>query len=298
MKKISLTLMFAFGMMFVLSSHANNKAEMPATDLKTNLDSLAYAIGLSSTQGMSQYLMQSGVNPIHFNALIQGLLDAASTDDEQRNAYNIGLQFGQRYNNKSFDEFNRSLFSDPSSRALSKEQFMAGVIAGILETDMLMNPEEANEYANKTVEKIKAEESEKQFAENKAAGIAFLKANKSKKKVVTLPSGLQYKIITATKGVKPTKEDKVKVHYKGTLIDGTEFDSSYGRGEPAVFGVTQVIAGWTEALQLMPVGSTWELYIPQELAYGAKDMGTIKPFSTLVFQVELISIENDAVEEK
>ena len=172
---------------------------------------------------------------------------------------------------------------------------MAGVIAGILETDMKMKPEEVNEYANKTIERIRAEEAEKQFAENKAAGIAFLKANKSKKKVVTLPSGLQYKIIKAAKGAKPTKDDKVKVHYKGTLIDGTEFDSSYARNEPAVFGVTQVIAGWTEALQLMPVGSTWELYIPQELAYGAQDKGTIKPFSTLIFQVELIGIEKEVV---
>jgi FKBP-type peptidyl-prolyl cis-trans isomerase FklB len=133
---------------------------------------------------------------------------------------------------------------------------------------------------------------EEQFGENKAAGEKFLAENAKKEGVVTTESGLQYKIIKAGKGEIPTKESTVKVHYKGTLIDGTEFDSSYSRKEPAKFGVTNVIKGWTEALQLMPVGSKWELYIPQELAYGERQSGShIKPFSALVFEVELLEIE-------
>ena len=124
-----------------------------------------------------------------------------------------------------------------------------------------------------------------------------MEENKAKEGVVTTESGLQYKVITEGKGAIPQSTDKVKVHYKGTLIDGTEFDSSYsrkdkdGNPQPSTFRANQVIKGWTEALTSMPVGSKWELYIPQDLAYGSQDTGTIPPFSTLIFEVELLSIE-------
>jgi len=131
------------------------------------------------------------------------------------------------------------------------------------------------------------EEAEK----NRAAGDAYRAANKAKEGVVTLPSGLQYKILTAGTGPKPTVSDKVTCNYRGSLIDGTEFDSSYKRGEPATFPVGGVIKGWTEALQLMPVGSKWQLVIPPDLAYGVNGKGgVIPPNATLVFEVELISI--------
>jgi FKBP-type peptidyl-prolyl cis-trans isomerase len=129
--------------------------------------------------------------------------------------------------------------------------------------------------------------------ENKKKGDAFLAANKDKEGVVTLPSGLQYKILTAGTGPKPTASDTVVCQYRGTLIDGTEFDSSYKRGQPTTFPVGQVIRGWTEALQLMPTGSKWQLFIPSDLAYGARGAGaTIGPNSTLVFEVELVSIQS------
>ncbi len=128
---------------------------------------------------------------------------------------------------------------------------------------------------------------------NKKEGDEFLTDNKKKEGVVTLPSGLQYKVLASGTGDFPKAADKVKVHYRGTLIDGTEFDSSYGRGEPAVFGVNQVIKGWTEALQLMKVGDKWMLYIPSELAYGENGAGQmIAPNSVLVFEVELLEIVN------
>ena len=139
---------------------------------------------------------------------------------------------------------------------------------------------------------VKAKAMEKKYADNKAAGEKFLAENKTKEGVVTTPSGLQYKIITKGTGEIPADSSKVKVNYKGTLIDGTEFDSPYKRKEPATFRANQVIKGWTEALTMMPVGSKWELYIPQELAYGARETGgPIKPFSTLIFEVELVGIE-------
>lgn len=128
---------------------------------------------------------------------------------------------------------------------------------------------------------------------NKKAGEAFLAENKKKEGVKTTASGLQYQIITEGKGPKPTAGDTVKTNYRGTLIDGTEFDSSYKRGEPAVFPVTGVIPGWTEALKMMPVGSKWKLYIPADLAYGEHGQGPIPPNSTLIFEIELLGIEKD-----
>ena len=140
---------------------------------------------------------------------------------------------------------------------------------------------------------IKSKALEKKYADNKAAGEKFLAENKTKEGVVTTPSGLQYKVITKGTGAIPADTSKVKVNYKGTLIDGTFFDSSIKRGQPATFGVSQVIPGWVEALQLMPEGAKWKLYIPSELAYGAQGAGEmIPPHSTLVFEVELLKVLN------
>ena len=131
---------------------------------------------------------------------------------------------------------------------------------------------------------------QKAFSGNMEAGATFLAENAKKEGVVTTPSGLQYKVLVNGSGPKPVDGDNVTTHYTGKLIDGTIFDSSVQRGEPTSFGVNQVIAGWTEALKLMTPGSKWELYIPYNLAYGERDMGTIKPYSCLIFEIELISI--------
>jgi len=141
------------------------------------------------------------------------------------------------------------------------------------------------------VRKHQQELHEAEAAKNSKAGQDFLEANKAKPGVVTLPSGLQYKVISPGNGPKPTASDVVVCNYKGTLVDGTEFDSSYKRGKPATFPVGQVIKGWTEALQLMPVGSKWELVIPPSLGYGEKGAGPIGPDQTLLFEVELMSIQ-------
>lgn len=133
-------------------------------------------------------------------------------------------------------------------------------------------------------------QADKSGNENKVKGQAFLAQNKTKTGIQSTASGLQYKVLTAGTGLKPAETDKVKVHYHGTLIDGTVFDSSVERGEPATFGVTQVIKGWVEALQLMPVGSKWTLYIPSDLAYGPQGPPSIGPNQTLIFDVELIEI--------
>ncbi|MGA8538360.1 MAG: FKBP-type peptidyl-prolyl cis-trans isomerase [Terriglobales bacterium] len=157
-----------------------------------------------------------------------------------------------------------------------------------------LTQEEAQAVVTEMQNEVRKEQQEKMQeagAKNKTEGGAFLAANKSKEGVVTLPDGLQYKILTEGKGPKPTATDSVVCNYRGTLINGTEFDSSYKRGQPATFGVGQVIKGWTEALQLMPVGSKWQLYIPSSLAYGERGAGAdIGPDATLIFEVELLSI--------
>ena len=141
--------------------------------------------------------------------------------------------------------------------------------------------------------KKQQEQMQQAGAASKKEGEAFLAANKTKDGVVTLPSGLQYKILTPGTGPKPTASDSVVCNYRGTLINGTEFDSSYKRGEPATFPVTGVIKGWTEALQLMPVGSKWQLFVPSDLAYGERSPAPeIGPDSTLIFEVELVSIQD------
>ena len=168
-------------------------------------------------------------------------------------------------------------------------EIMAEAIADVFSGK---EPKYTPEMANSIIQNYLQLAGEAKFAQNKTAGEAFLHENRSKEGIHTTSSGLQYEILTAGDGPKPGSSDMVTVHYHGTLIDGTVFDSSVHRGEPATFGVHQVIPGWTEALQLMNVGSKYRLFIPQELAYGANPHpgGPIKPFSALIFDVELIAI--------
>jgi FKBP-type peptidyl-prolyl cis-trans isomerase FklB len=174
------------------------------------------------------------------------------------------------------------------------DTLVAGVKAALAGEPSMLSEDETNATLQKFQQEMQAEQENAAAAaggENAKAGADFLAANAKRKGVVTTASGLQYEILKKADGPKPTKEDSVKVHYHGTLIDGTVFDSSVDRGEPAEFGVGQVIAGWTEALQLMPVGSKWKLFIPSKLAYGERGAGEdIGPNSTLTFEVELLEI--------
>lgn len=194
-----------------------------------------------------------------------------------KTSYAVGLSFGQH-------------LAQSKIKGLDYQSFAKGVEAMCEGKQPEIDLKEAQELLNKFFAKLE-EESKAQFAQVREAGENFLAENAKRANVVTLPSGLQYEIITEAIGQKPVATDKVKVHYHGTLIDGTVFDSSVRRGEPATFGVTQVIQGWVEALQLMPVGSKWKLYIPYDLAYGEHGAGQmIAPFSALIFEVELLEI--------
>ena len=177
-----------------------------------------------------------------------------------------------------------------SVKVLSDEDFISGFADALRGTPLSISQDSAMQAIDKQFKYWRGIMMEKKFGPNRKAGEDFLKANVKKDSVQTTASGLQYKVLVAGTGDKPTASDRVKVNYEGRLLDGTVFDSSYKRGEPAVFGVSQVIRGWTEALQLMPVGSKWELYIPQELAYGDREQQKIPPYSMLIFTVELIEI--------
>ena len=191
-------------------------------------------------------------------------------------SYGVGMSIGQSLQSQNLEAIDLDSFI-----AAIKDVFHGG--------GLKMTPEEANG----TIQAYLNAVNEEKFAANKVEGAAFLSANGQKDNVVTLESGLQYEIVTEGSGEKPSATSQVTVHYHGTLTDGTVFDSSIQRGEPATFGVNQVIKGWTEALQLMPVGSKWRLFIPENLAYGANPhpQGPIKPYMTLIFDVELISIQ-------
>ncbi|WP_461096408.1 FKBP-type peptidyl-prolyl cis-trans isomerase [Spirosoma luteolum] len=196
-------------------------------------------------------------------------------------SYSIGVFMAQNLKQQGMTDLNQALLARGLQDAMSGKptQLTQEQCGNVL-----------NAYAQKQYA-IRNAEGMKVAAENKKAGDAFLAQNKTKSGVVTTASGLQYSIEKAGTGAKPTASDRVKVHYTGQLLDGKVFDSSVERGQPAEFGVGEVIKGWTEALQLMPVGSKWKLYIPAELAYGDRGAGAdIKPGSTLVFDVELLDI--------
>jgi FKBP-type peptidyl-prolyl cis-trans isomerase FklB len=207
----------------------------------------------------------------------------ALTSTKQKASYAIGMNWGTGLHRQGIDVDSAALI-----------QGMKDALAG---GKTLLTEDEARSALMQLQKEMQEKQQAKAAAEgdaNKKEGDAFLAANKTKEGVVTLPSGLQYKILKEGNGPKPTASDSVVCNYKGTLINGTEFDSSYKRGEPATFPVTGVIKGWTEALQLMPVGSKWQLFIPPDLAYGPRGTpgGPIGPNATLIFEVELISIKD------
>jgi FKBP-type peptidyl-prolyl cis-trans isomerase FklB len=254
-------------------------------------------MGVTESEGLKSYLTGGmNVDTLYLSEFIKGLNQGAAAKEDDHAikkdmAYSAGLRIGLQINSQIIGSIKHDLFGEDSTMTINKDEFVAGLIHGLNNNKKILSVDEAKEYSQITSEAIKAKRLEAEYADNKAAGEKFLEENKTKEGIQTTSSGLQYKIITLGKGAVPTSESTVKVHYRGTLLDGTEFDSSLKRKEPSTFRADQVIKGWTEALTIMPVGSKWELYIPQELAYGTRNSGQIKPFSALIFEVELIGIE-------
>jgi len=284
MRKINIIWTIIALVAIVSTSCSDYKAK--SVTLKSELDSLNYSFGYVNGKILKQYHLQNDSTGKGVKSLMKGInagLKEKEVSEDLRNVTEMGAMIGNQL--KSNPDF----YND-STLKMDFKFLRQGLINGISGKALVLENDDARDYFNTTMEKVQTQNLEAKYKDNKESGIKFLEENAQKEGVITTASGLQYEVIKLGKGATPTSTDKVKVHYHGTLIDGTVFDSSIDRGQPTEFGVNQVIKGWTEGLQLMPVGSKFKFYIPQELAYGSQDHGTIKPFSTLVFEVELLAV--------
>ena len=282
----------AMMMAFAAATFVSCGNSTPKADLKDEVDTLSYAMGMAQTQGLKEYLSDRlQIDTAYMDDFIKGLNDGANAgDDKKKAAYYAGIQIGQQISNQMVKGINHEVFGGDSTKTISLKNFMAGFVSGTTGKKGLMTIEQAGRIAQEKMVSIKAKAMEKQYGPNKVAGEKFLAANKKKPGVVTLPSGVQYKVIKEGNGPMPKDTSMVKVQYEGKTIDGNVFDSSYKRGQAVDLRANQVIKGWTEALVHMPAGSVWEVYIPQQLAYGEREQGQIKPFSVLIFKIELVSL--------
>lgn len=266
--------------------------------LLSKSDSLSYAAGMTYTTGLIDYVgKQFGVDSTSMGAFVAGLREGIKrSNDKQFMAHSAGVQIAQLLETRMYPGVANEVKNTPWT--LDSITFNRGFIDAVLNDTTVMQVVDAKKYYEKTM----TDEKHRQEDAYKKENVDWLAENAKKEGVVTLPSGLQYKVLTAGTGEVATKDDNVTVRYEGKTIDGNVFDSSYKRNpDTSTFRPDQVIKGWTEALTSMPAGSTWMLYIPQELAYGSRAAGQIKPYSTLIFKVELVKIDRKqqpVVEEK
>ena len=290
MKKISIAACFAIAAA-AFTACGNGT---PSANLKNDIDTLSYAMGMAQSDGLKEYLVQrAGVDTAYIDEFIKGLNEGATAgDDKKKAAYYAGIQIGQQIGGQMVQGLNYEIFGADTTQTISLKNMLAGFVSGITGKKQLMTLADARNIAETKMHAVKASAMEKQYGDYKKKNEAFLAANKKKAGVVTLPSGVQYKVLKTGNGAVPADTSTVMVHYEGKTIDGQVFDSSYKREEPVTMRCNQVIKGWTDALIHMPEGSKWEVYIPQELAYGERAQGqAIKPFSTLIFTIELVKIK-------
>ena len=271
----------------VMVSASFYTASAQKVTLTTPSDSLSYAAGASMTDGLMTFLKQQyDMDEAYLDDFLSSFEEAMKSGvDGKKKAYSAGIQIAGMVKERMLPSISNDL--QGSDYTIQEELFTKGFIAS-LKKDSTVFGQDPKPYFNT---RMGAVVNAKKEAVRKA-GEQFLRENSKKAGVQVTPSGLQYKILTKGKGEMPTKDDQVIVKYEGRLIDGTVFDSSYKRAEQTnKFRPTDVIKGWTEALTMMPVGSKWELYVPQELAYGARETGNIPAYSALIFIVELVGIE-------
>ena len=289
MKKLTFMAASAIAAMSIMSCGNST----PKANLKSDVDSMSYAIGMAQTQGLKEYLVgRMGVDTTYMKEFIKGLNERANAgDDKKKAAYYAGIQIGQQISNQMVMGINHEVFGDDSTKTISLKNFMAGFVSGVTGKNGIMTVQEAGMMAQAKMQQLKAKTMEAKYGDNKKKGEEFMAANKSKEGIKTLPSGVQYKVIKEGNGPIPADTSMVSCNYEGRTIDGKVFDSSYKRNQPLKLRCNQTIKGWTDAMVHMPVGSVWEVYIPQELAYGEREQGDIKPFSVLIFKIELLGIE-------
>ena len=267
----------------------------PSASLKTELDTLSYELGMANSRGLKIYLSERlGVDTAYMDDFYKGVATSAQAgDDKKKAAYYAGIQIGQQLGTQMYKGINFQLFGEDSTKTISLRNLIAGFIAGTKGKGEKISMKQVEKELNQRMTTYREKQLSTVYSANKEAGEKFLAANKNKEGVKTTASGLQYKVIKEGNGPIPADTTKVRVSYEGRLVDGTIFDSSYknNNGKPVEIIVNQMIPGWIEALTHMPQGSVWEIYIPQQLAYGTREMGDkVKPFSTLIFKLELVDV--------
>ena len=259
--------------------------------MNSSSDSLSYVAGMSMTQGLIPFLKQQmDIDTAYMAKFIEGFETAVKAGaDPNMKAYMAGMEIAQQFQKKMLPGLAQEIKDSPDS--LVESLAVRGFVDALTADTTYYNIDDAALLFKDKMSDLKEAKMEKLYGENRRQGEAFLADNAKKEGVTTTASGLQYKVLVEGKGEKPQATDRVKVNYEGRLVDGTVFDASAKHGnKPIELRVNQVISGWTEALLMMPTGSKWELYIPYDLAYGDRDQGKIKPFSALVFTVELVEI--------
>ena len=261
-----------------------------AVQLDNSSDSVSYAAGMRLTEGLIPFLLQQKVDTALMDDFLKGFREVVRAgEDPKKKAYMVGMDIARQLNERMIPGMTQEFQDSPDS--IIPEKLFRGFEDALKGDSSVFTTAAATQYFAEKQQADKAAKEEKLYGANRDAGRKFLEENAKKEGVITLPSGLQYKVLVKGEGEVPQATDRVKVNYEGRLIDGTVFDASARHGgEPAEFTPQQVIKGWTEALTMMPVGSKWRLFIPSELAYGDRDSGQIKPFSTLIFDVELVEI--------
>ena len=283
MKKIflfSLCALLALGTSAASKKKTNKKVKAPVEVVDTvSVDTFSYMFGKANTNGLTNYLTQRmGVDVAYLEDFVKGFQQTELTEaDKKEKARLAGIEIRSQVENQVIAQANKQI--NDSVDILNKALFVQGFQDGITGANMNISMDSIQTVVKKQMEYYHKVKMEKKYGANRIAGEEFLKKNAKADSIQTTASGLQYKILTKGTGEIPQATDKVKVNYEGHLIDGTEFDSSYKRNQPATFAANQVIKGWTEALTMMPVGSKWMLYIPQELAYGDREQGKITPFT-------------------
>ena len=270
------------------------KGTAPSASLKTDVDTISYELGMVNSSGLKSYLSdRMGVDTTYMDEFYKGLMEAAnSSESKKKAAYYAGIQIGQQISTQMYKGLNYQLFGDDSTKTVSLRNLLSGFIAAT-EGKALFDLETVRSGIQQKVNRFREKSLAVTFAANKEASEKFMAANKTKEGIKELPGGVQYKVIKEGNGPIPADSSRVMVSYEGRTIDGKVFDSSDKNNDnkPVQITVKDMIPGWIDALTHMPVGSEWEIYVPQEKGYGARDAGEdIKPFSALIFKLKLVSI--------
>ena len=267
-------------------------------ELKSSSDSVSYAAGMSITNGLMAYLKQQhGIDSAQMSIFVKAFEEVINAGESpEAKARVAGVEIASQVRGRMLPGISGEFTDTPDS--IEADLFYRGFTDALKQDTTHFKQSVAESYFREKQEADKKAKEEKLYGPNRRAGEEFLKENATKDSVITTATGLQYKVLVKGEGKVPQMTDKVQVNYEGRLVDGTVFDASAKHGDkPAEFQPNQVIAGWTEALTMMPVGSKWQLYIPYRLAYGERATGSIKPYSTLIFDVELVGIVGDKAEE-